>query len=60
MFLARLLTAAVPLLLLGPPFFRLLFSVHYLVKWDDRHLLAHAMDSDFSVAWQRKLPFVGN
>jgi hypothetical protein len=26
--------------------------VHHLVKRDDRHLLAHAMASDFSVAWQ--------
>jgi hypothetical protein len=27
------------------------FWVHHLVNWDDRHLLAHAMASDFSVAW---------
>jgi hypothetical protein len=33
----------VPLLLLGPPFF---------VHWDDQHLLARAMASNFSVAWQ--------
>jgi hypothetical protein len=26
--------------------------VHHLVNQDDRHLLAHAMASDFSVAWQ--------
>jgi hypothetical protein len=28
------------------------FWVHRLVNRDDRHLLAHAMSSDFSVAWQ--------
>jgi hypothetical protein len=28
------------------------FWVHHLVNWDDRQLLAHAMASDFSVAWQ--------
>jgi hypothetical protein len=28
------------------------FWVHHLVNWDDRHLLAHAMASDFSAAWQ--------
>jgi hypothetical protein len=28
------------------------FRIHQLVKRDDRHLLAHAMASDFSVAWQ--------
>jgi hypothetical protein len=40
------------LLLLGPPFFPdYSFWVH-LVNWDDWHLLAHAMASDFSVAWQ--------
>jgi hypothetical protein len=33
-------------------FFRLFFLVHHLVNWDDQHLLAHAMASDFSVAWQ--------
>jgi hypothetical protein len=27
------------------------FWVHHLVNWDDRHLLAHAMASDFSDAW---------
>jgi hypothetical protein len=26
--------------------------VHHSVNWDDRHLRAHAMASDFSVAWQ--------
>jgi hypothetical protein len=40
-------------LLLGPPFFSVYsFGVHHLVNWDDRHLLAHAMASDFSVTWQ--------
>jgi hypothetical protein len=33
-------------------FFWLFFLVHHLVNRDDRHLLAHAMASDFSVAWQ--------
>jgi hypothetical protein len=33
-------------------FFWLFFLVHHLVNQDDRHLLAHAMASDFSVAWQ--------
>jgi hypothetical protein len=28
------------------------FMVHHPVNRDDRHLLAHAMASDFSVAWQ--------
>jgi hypothetical protein len=43
----------VPLLLLGPPFFSdYSFWVHHLVNWDDQHLLANAMASDFSVAWQ--------
>jgi hypothetical protein len=28
------------------------FLVHHPVNWDDRYLLAHAMASDFSVAWQ--------
>jgi hypothetical protein len=28
------------------------FRVHHLVNQDDRHLLAHAMASDFSAAWQ--------
>jgi hypothetical protein len=42
----------VPLLLLSPPFFRLFFRVHRPVDRDDWHLLAHAMASDFSVAWQ--------
>jgi chemotaxis regulatin CheY-phosphate phosphatase CheZ len=27
------------------------FHVHHPVNQDDRHLLAHAMASDFSVAW---------
>jgi hypothetical protein len=40
----------VPLVLLGPPFFPIiLFGSTTL---DDQHLLAHAMDSDFSVTWQ--------
>jgi hypothetical protein len=36
------------------PCFFLFFSfrVHHLVNRDDRHLLAHAMASDFSVTWQ--------
>jgi hypothetical protein len=38
-------------LLLSPPFSNFSFWVHHLVNWDDRHLLAHAMASDFSVAW---------
>jgi hypothetical protein len=42
----------VPLLLLSPPFFRLFFLVHHLVNRNDWHLLAHAMASDFLVAWQ--------
>jgi hypothetical protein len=33
-------------------FFQLFFWVHHLVNWDDRHVLAHAMASDFSVARQ--------
>jgi hypothetical protein len=28
------------------------FLVHHPVNWDDRQLLAHAMASDFTVAWQ--------
>jgi hypothetical protein len=28
------------------------FLVHHPVNQDDRHLLPHAMDSDFSVVWQ--------
>jgi hypothetical protein len=28
------------------------FGVHHLVNRDDRHLLAHAIASDFSVTWQ--------
>jgi hypothetical protein len=28
------------------------FLVHLPVNWDDRNLLAHAMASDFTVAWQ--------
>jgi hypothetical protein len=43
----------VSLLLLGPPlFYNYSFRVHHLVNRDDRHLLAHAMASDFSVTWQ--------
>jgi hypothetical protein len=43
----------VPLLILGPSCFpNYSFWVHRLVNRDDRHLLAHAMASDFSVAWQ--------
>jgi hypothetical protein len=26
--------------------------IHHLVNRDDRHLLTHAMATDFSVAWQ--------
>jgi hypothetical protein len=38
---------------LGPPFFSdYSFWVHHLVNRDDRHLLAHALASDFSAAWQ--------
>jgi hypothetical protein len=28
------------------------FCVHHTFNWDDRHLLAHTMASNFSVAWQ--------
>jgi hypothetical protein len=28
------------------------FWVHQPVNWDDRHLLAHAIASDFSVTWK--------
>jgi hypothetical protein len=44
----------VSLLLLGPPFplFHYSFYVSHHVNWDDWHLLAHAMASDLSVAWQ--------
>jgi hypothetical protein len=47
----------VPLLLhLGPLFFPdYSFWVHNLVNWDEWHLLAHAMASDFSVTCQRLL-----
>jgi hypothetical protein len=39
--------------LLGPPFFLFnLFGSTIPVKRDDLHLLAHAMASDFSDAWQ--------
>jgi hypothetical protein len=42
-----------PLLHLGPPLFPIiLFLVQHPVNQDDRHLLAHAMASDLSVAWQ--------
>jgi hypothetical protein len=30
----------------------LFFLVHYPVNWDDRHLLAHALASDFTVSRQ--------
>jgi hypothetical protein len=33
-------------------FFSYYFLVHHPVNRDDRHLFAHAMASDFSVAWQ--------
>jgi hypothetical protein len=33
-------------------FFEYSFRVHHLVYQDDQQLLAHAMASDFSVAWQ--------
>jgi hypothetical protein len=33
-------------------FFDYSLRVHHLINRDDRHLLAHAMASDFSVAWQ--------
>jgi hypothetical protein len=39
-------------LLLGPPFSDFSFRVDHLVNRDDRQPLAHAMASDFSVAWQ--------
>jgi hypothetical protein len=39
----------VPLLLRGRDYS---FLVHHPVKQDDRHLLARAMASDFSVTWQ--------
>jgi hypothetical protein len=43
----------VPLLLLGPPFFPIiLFFVRHPVNWDDRHLLANSMASDFTVSCQ--------
>jgi hypothetical protein len=43
----------VPLLLLGPQFFSdYSFWVHHPANWDDQHLLAHTMASDFSIAWQ--------
>jgi hypothetical protein len=46
----------VPLLLLGPPFFQLFFfGVLHPVTRDDRQLLAQAMASDFSVAWQDQM-----
>jgi hypothetical protein len=44
---------AKPLVLLGPPFFSIIiFLLNHPVNRDDRHLLAHAMASDFVVAWQ--------
>jgi hypothetical protein len=40
-------------LLLGPPFFSdYSFQFHHPANRDDWHLLAHAMASDFSVAWR--------
>jgi hypothetical protein len=46
----------VPLLLLGPPFSDYSFLVHHPVNQDDRHLLARAMASNFSVAqWIHRL-----
>jgi hypothetical protein len=45
----------VPLLLLGPPFLSdYSFRVHNLVNQDDLQLLANAMASGFSVAWQSR------
>jgi hypothetical protein len=41
-----------PFLLLSPAFFRLFFLCQPPFNLDDRQLLAHAMASDFSVAWQ--------
>jgi hypothetical protein len=40
----------VPLLSLALHFYSI--RVHHLVSLDDQHLLAYAMASDFSVAWQ--------
>jgi hypothetical protein len=37
---------------LAPHFSDYSFLVHKHVNQDDQHLLAHAMASDFSVAWQ--------
>jgi hypothetical protein len=42
----------VPFLLVGPPFFPIMFFCPPPVNRDDRQLLAHAMASDFTVAWQ--------
>jgi hypothetical protein len=43
----------VPFLLLGSPIYSdNPFLVHHPVNQDDQHLLAHAMASDFTVAWQ--------
>jgi hypothetical protein len=36
----------------GLHFFPLFFLVRNPANWNDRHLLAHAMASDFPVAWQ--------
>jgi hypothetical protein len=44
----------VPLLLLGPRF----FCANRPVDHDDRHLLAHAMACDFSVAWQAQEVYI--
>jgi RimJ/RimL family protein N-acetyltransferase len=40
------------LLLLGRLLSEYFILVHHPFKPDDRHLLAHAMASDFRVAWQ--------
>jgi hypothetical protein len=43
----------VPLLFRSPPIFSdYSFLVHRPDNWDDRHLLANAMASDFSAAWR--------
>jgi hypothetical protein len=43
----------VPLLLLGPSFFsNYSFLVHHPFNQDHKHLIAFAMASGFSVAWQ--------
>jgi hypothetical protein len=35
------------------------FLVHNPVSWDNWHLLAHAMASDFTVTWQSKIVSFG-